>query len=174
MFQWPPSDHAALVAHVYLLGGDLLATIAVGVGILWEAEAITVSHKLAGRLVLWGVVLETVCSIALFAFDEGISGAQQSTIEAQKSEIITLDTKLVQADANLLNEQRVTARERMRLDRVERAVLPRSSVRRLVEVGGRLEGRPFPACQYRCGRRDRGAKLRLQPDVGVHPSRHYG
>jgi hypothetical protein len=127
MFQWPPSDHAALVAHVYLLGGDVFATIAVGLGILWESEAITVSHKTAGRLVFWGVVLETVCSIALFTFDEGVSSAQQSTIEAQKSEIITLGTKLVQADANLLNEQRVTARERMRLERIERAVLPRSS-----------------------------------------------
>jgi hypothetical protein len=33
--------------------------------------------------------------------------------------------KLMQADANLLSEQRLTARERMRLERLERAVLPR-------------------------------------------------
>jgi hypothetical protein len=96
MFQWPPSDHAALVTHVYLLGGDVLATIAVGIGILWEAEAITVSHKRAGRLVLWGVVLETVCSIALFSFDEGISHTQQSTIDAQQEKIITLDARLIE------------------------------------------------------------------------------
>jgi hypothetical protein len=40
----------------------------------------------------------------LFVFDERISQAQQDKIFA-------LDAKLVQADANLLNEQRLTARE---------------------------------------------------------------
>ena len=43
----------------------------------------------------WGVVVETLCSITLFVFDEGVSRAQQSTIEAQQSKIIALETELV-------------------------------------------------------------------------------
>jgi hypothetical protein len=88
------SANTTFVAHVYLLAGDVLATWAVGAGILWEGEAITVSHDVAKRLVLWGVILETLCSIALFAFDEGISHGQQVVIEEQKDKIIALETKL--------------------------------------------------------------------------------
>jgi len=79
---------------VYLLAGDVLATWAVAAGIIWEGDVITVSHEIAKRLVLWGVVLETMCSIALFAFDEGISHGQQLVIEEQKREIIALETRL--------------------------------------------------------------------------------
>ena len=50
MFPIFASDHATLLAHWYLIGGDVLATIAVGAGILWEAEAITVSHEMARKL----------------------------------------------------------------------------------------------------------------------------
>lgn len=100
MFQIAVSDHAALVVHAYLLGGDVLATWAVGIGILWESEALNVRHEMANKLVLWGVVLETVCSIALFTFDEGVSRAQQSTIEAQQSKIIVLETQIAPRDLN--------------------------------------------------------------------------
>jgi len=73
----------AFFIHVYLLDGDVLATIAVGFGIVWEsAEYPTSMHLIARQLVLWSVITETVCSVALFTFDEGISGAQQSKIIA--------------------------------------------------------------------------------------------
>ena len=52
--------------------------------------------------------------------------AKEGAVEANKR-AAEAALKLVQADANLLNEQRLTARERWRLERVERAVLPRSA-----------------------------------------------
>jgi hypothetical protein len=80
------TDQVALVVHVYLLAGDVLATIAVGAGIVLEHGPADV-RQVANRLVIWGVVAETLCSLALFTFDEGISGAQQS-------KIIALETRL--------------------------------------------------------------------------------
>jgi hypothetical protein len=80
------TDDVALVVHIYLLGGDVLATMAVGAGIVWEHGPPEV-WVIANRLVIWGIVAETLCSVALFAFDEGISGAQQATIAAQQVSI---------------------------------------------------------------------------------------
>lgn len=94
MFQIAPSAHLSFAIHVYLLAGDVLATWAVGIGILWESEALITRHEMARGLVFWGVVLETVCSLALFTFDEGISSAQQSTIETQRLKIIGLETEI--------------------------------------------------------------------------------
>ena len=91
MFPSVVSDHATFVVHVYLLAGDVLATWAVGAGIIWQSDALTVRHKMALKLVFWGVVIETLCSLALFTFDEGISHAQQSTIEVQQSKIARLE-----------------------------------------------------------------------------------
>jgi hypothetical protein len=87
------TDHTAFLVHVYLLAGDVLATIAVGVGIVWEHGSAEV-RVVANRLVIWGVVAETLCSLALFSFDEKISGAQESTIGAQQSKIIALETRI--------------------------------------------------------------------------------
>ncbi len=80
------TDQVAFVVHAYLLGGDVLATIVIGAGIVWEHGSPDV-RKVADRLVIWGVVAETLCSVALFTFDEGISAAQQS-------KIITLESHL--------------------------------------------------------------------------------
>ena len=88
------TNHTAFLVHVYLLSGDVLATIAVGAGIVWEHGSPD-TRRVADRLVIWGVVAETLCSIALFSFDETISGAQQATIEAQQSKIIALETHFV-------------------------------------------------------------------------------
>jgi hypothetical protein len=85
IFQENISDHVALVVHAYLLSGDLLATWAVAAGIIWES--IFSLRSVAHRLIVWGVVAEMLCSLALFSFDEGISAAQQSTIERQQVEI---------------------------------------------------------------------------------------
>lgn len=71
-----------------LLGGDVLATIAVGWGILWEApDQSPERHRIAKWLVIGGIIAETVFSISLFVYDESISQEQQS-------KIIALETKL--------------------------------------------------------------------------------
>jgi hypothetical protein len=74
-------DEAALIIRLYLLGGDVLATLAVGFGIVWEGGPMEV-HHVAHRLVIWGVIVETLCSVALFTFDEGINSVQQTKILA--------------------------------------------------------------------------------------------
>jgi hypothetical protein len=71
----------ALLTHIILLGGDVLATIAVGWGILWEAPSQPAwRHSIATWLVIGGVAVETLCSISLFSFDESISRSQQAKI----------------------------------------------------------------------------------------------
>lgn len=66
----------------------MLATWAVGMGIIWESNEYDAStHRVARRLVLIGIAVETLCSLALFVFDEGVSHAQQS-------KIIALETKI--------------------------------------------------------------------------------
>jgi hypothetical protein len=73
----------AFFAHCLLIGGEVLATVAVGLGILWEApEQPKERHLIATRLVIWGIVFETLCSVGLFAFDEAISHVQQEKIIA--------------------------------------------------------------------------------------------
>jgi hypothetical protein len=69
-------DWAAYVIRIYLLGGDVLGTIAVGYGIVWESGPLEV-HKIAHKLVVGGIIVETACSVLLFAFDDGISLVQQ-------------------------------------------------------------------------------------------------
>jgi hypothetical protein len=69
--------------HFVLIGGDVLATVAVGWGIIWEAPEQPASrHVIAKKLVIWGILAETLCSICLFAFDETISHSQQTEIIA--------------------------------------------------------------------------------------------
>jgi hypothetical protein len=86
IFQEYVSDHTALIVHVYLLSGDILATWAVAAGIIWEGAFDL--REIVHRLVIWGVAAETLCSLALFTFDEGISAAQQD-------KIISLDKYIV-------------------------------------------------------------------------------
>src|SRR5271155_4139429 len=91
--------------HWNLLLGDVLATIAVGWGILLE-HGPPETRKIADRLVFYGIVAETLCSLALFSFDEGISSAQQRISSAQQSKIIALETKLA---ARVLTEEQQNA-----------------------------------------------------------------
>ncbi len=37
-------DHTAFIIRIYLLAGDVLATIAVGAGIVWESGPLEVQH----------------------------------------------------------------------------------------------------------------------------------
>jgi len=59
----------------------VVASIAVGVGIIFERPKYSAAvHRVAFWLVVTGIVVEAICTIFLFVFDEGISSAQQSKI----------------------------------------------------------------------------------------------
>jgi hypothetical protein len=92
------TDRVAFLVHMYLLAGDVLATWVVAAGILWEHGPADV-RKVADRLVIWGVVAETLCSVALFTFDEGISAAQQSKIIALETQLAPRFLDKTQFDA---------------------------------------------------------------------------
>lgn len=90
--------------HVVLLSVSVVASIAVGVGIIFERPEYSLAiHRFAFWLIVAGIAFEAICTIFLFAFDEGISGAQQSKIEAQQSTIISLEKRI--APRNLTSEQ---------------------------------------------------------------------
>jgi hypothetical protein len=77
-----------LLTHGALLGGDILATIIVGAGIIFESHRYTPSvNRIATWLVVLGVSLETLFSILLFTYDESISNSQQQKIIALETEL---------------------------------------------------------------------------------------
>jgi hypothetical protein len=69
--------------HVSLLSVSVLASIAVGAGIIFERPKYSAAvHRAAFWLIVAGVAIEAICTIFLFVFDEGISQSQQDRIEA--------------------------------------------------------------------------------------------
>jgi len=81
--------------HVALLSFSVAASVAVGAGIIFEGPKFSASiHRIAFWLVVVGIAVEALCTIFLFVFDEGISNAQQSKIDAQQLKIIALETRL--------------------------------------------------------------------------------
>ncbi len=88
------TDRIALLVHGYLLTLSVLATVCCIRGILWEVSGPLNVHDFARKLVIWGVSFEAIFTIALLMFDEGISGTQQSRIEAQQATIISLQNRL--------------------------------------------------------------------------------
>jgi hypothetical protein len=79
--------------HFVLISGSVLAGIAVGAGIIFESSEYSASvHRVAKWLVIVGVVVESLCTVCLFVFDEAISSTQQATIRDQQAEIIRLTT----------------------------------------------------------------------------------
>jgi hypothetical protein len=94
IFERFATDQVALLVHAYLLGLAVFSTFVVAFGIIWESEGPLGVHKVAHKLVIWGVAAEAVFTIALFVFDEGISSAQKSRIDAQQSTIIDLERRL--------------------------------------------------------------------------------
>jgi hypothetical protein len=70
---------------VWLLAGDILATVAVGFGIIWEHGPPDV-RRVANRFVIGGIALETLCTALLFAYDANIIGAQNEKIIALEAE----------------------------------------------------------------------------------------
>ena len=97
--------------HVVLLSVSVIASIAVGVGIIFERPKYSAAiHRVAFWLIVAGIAVEAICTIFLFVFDEGISGTQQSKIEVQQAviehqrdEIISLERRL--AARSLSKEQ---------------------------------------------------------------------
>jgi hypothetical protein len=65
--------------------------LAVGVGIIWEAQRGGHLWTLPTLFVFFGVVIEAAATVILFEFDEGISHAQQALIDSQQSTIISLE-----------------------------------------------------------------------------------
>jgi hypothetical protein len=94
------TDRIALWVHIYLLGGAVLGTIAVGAGIVWEGGPLSV-REIATKLVIWGVIIETLCSVLLFSFDEVISSKQQSTIELQQTTIAEQNEQIISLQKRL-------------------------------------------------------------------------
>jgi hypothetical protein len=88
------TDDIELVVHIYLLAGDVLATIAIGFAILWEHGPPSV-RKIANLLIIWGVVTETLCSVALFTFDEAVSNAQGARVGSILNELCMQDNSLI-------------------------------------------------------------------------------
>jgi hypothetical protein len=91
--------------HVILLSVSVLASFAVGAGIILESPEYPSLHRIATRLVIVGVVVEAACTIFLFVFDEGISNAQQE-------KIITLEKRL--AARSLADEQISSIADRLK------------------------------------------------------------
>ncbi|HWG68719.1 MAG TPA: hypothetical protein VN692_04800 [Steroidobacteraceae bacterium] len=68
--------------HAILLFISIGGAAVCAVGIVFEAEKRKSHplHRIAEKLVIWGVVIEALCTISLFVFDERISNAQESKI----------------------------------------------------------------------------------------------
>jgi hypothetical protein len=111
----------------------LLGTLFVIFGVFMERDGLPERIVAWGwTILIWGLAMEMFASIGQLAIDgeignrqrseivtlEGVSSAQQSTISKQQSTIVGLDKAL-------LNEQRITSRERMALNWLVRAVAPR-------------------------------------------------
>ncbi|WP_316229039.1 hypothetical protein [Bradyrhizobium sp. SZCCHNR1070] len=74
--------------HAILLSISVLASFAVGAGIIFESHKYSASvQRIAMWSVIVGVIVEAGCTITLFVFDEGISNAQQD-------KIVNLETRL--------------------------------------------------------------------------------
>ncbi len=77
--------------HVVLLTLSIVASFAVGIGIIFERPKYSPAvHRVAFWLIVGGITIEAVCTIFLFVFDEGISGSLQKSnnfLLAQQQEL---------------------------------------------------------------------------------------
>jgi hypothetical protein len=71
--------------------GKCSGSVAVAWGIIREAEKV---WSLTTLLVVGGVAVEAICTLLLFGFDEGLSSKQQTTIEVQRDQIISLERQI--------------------------------------------------------------------------------
>jgi hypothetical protein len=87
---------------VYLLVGDILATFAVGLGIIWEHGSPEI-RTVANRWVIGGIIVETLCSVLLFAYDANVIGSQND-------KIVSLDQQLIQVKSpRLFDDEKLMA-----------------------------------------------------------------
>lgn len=108
--------------HLGLIAGEIVSTFVVGWGIIWEgADQSASRHRIAPKLVIWGIIFETVCSVSLFAFDETISHRQQDRI-------IALNEKL--APRRLSADQEKAVSDKLK----DWAEFPHSDLRQKAEV----------------------------------------
>jgi hypothetical protein len=111
----------AILAHFVLISGSVLAGIAVGAGIIFESNEYSASaHRVEKWLVIGGVAIESICTVCLFVFDEGISRSQQTRIEAQQSKIATLDIKTSEAETEAGKAQDRTSQANERAVKLEK------------------------------------------------------
>jgi hypothetical protein len=89
--------------HFVLLTLSVLASIAVGAGIIFERPKYSAAvHRVAFWLVVGGIVIEAACTIFLFVFDEGISTSQQSKIVAGEIETLRVKVDALRAQLAVL------------------------------------------------------------------------
>lgn len=127
------SDHALLI-HGYLLLVAVFSTWIVAKGILFEHGPLDV-RDIADKLVVWGVIAEAVCTIALFVVDESISRFQQASIDAQQIQLLTALDRATDADfdATVANNRVAEAEEALVAYRAQRH-LSEEQKARLAEV----------------------------------------
>jgi hypothetical protein len=101
IFEKYVTDEGVFKAHVWLLGLAVFSTFAVQRGIVWENSGARSLHEIAGKFVVWGVVAEAVCTIILFAFDEGISSTQKARIDRQQLQILEATDRATDAELDL-------------------------------------------------------------------------
>jgi hypothetical protein len=123
----------------------LISAVTLAIGIIgeWpesEQWRTRLWYKAAKAAVLLGVIGELLGDGGIFEASARLQLIQDKTVQEartnaasanERAAILALDlenahTETARADAILLGEQRLTARERMRLERLERIVLPRS------------------------------------------------
>jgi hypothetical protein len=86
------SEQFLSAVNPFLLQAEIAAAVLLGIGIIFEADRYCEEVKrVAFHFVMWGVVLETIFSIALFASEERISQLQHDTISAQQEKIIRVE-----------------------------------------------------------------------------------
>jgi hypothetical protein len=83
--------------HFLLIGGSLVGGALVGLGVILEAHKI---FSLPTLSVFIGIVLEAICTLLLFTFDEGIS-------KAQTDKIITLEERIAPRNLSPSQQQKI-------------------------------------------------------------------
>jgi hypothetical protein len=96
--------------HLVLISLSIIAGFAVGAGIIYEQPAYPPSmHRVATRLVIGGIAVESLCTVSLFVFDERISFAQQSKIIELETQIAPRPFKKLQFDATQSVKGKISA-----------------------------------------------------------------
>jgi hypothetical protein len=92
--------------HAVLIGGGVIGSVFVATGIIKEAD----KWSFAMLLVVIGVTIEAIFTIALFIYDEGISHEQQAIIRYQNDKIITLETRLAPRSFSAEQQREISAK----------------------------------------------------------------